>query len=159
MGRIEEERDLFDEVPGRHEQGGWSQSRYQRHIAQHVGQHLRRVADALLRYSKRRRFDHLILAGPDELVPEFERLLHDYLRRRIASRATLAMTASADEVMTRSLAVEESIETARERAVVDRLDGEAKAARHGVRGLDRVLGALNDGRVETLVVPFGTSAI
>jgi len=156
-GRIEEERDVLDEVPGRHEQGGRSQARYRRHIEQHVGQHLRHVADTLLRYWKRRRFDHLIVAGAEEVLPEFERHLHEYVRRRIASRATLSMTASIDEVLAKSLAVEEAIESERERRVIERLHAEAAAGRHAVLGLDAVLEALNDGRVESVVAPFGLS--
>src|SRR5439155_7595956 len=94
MGRIREETGVFDDVPGRHDQGGWSQSRYQRHIEDHVGRHLRRVGEELFRYFKREGFDHLILAGPEEVVAEFERDLHDYLKRRIVARLTLPMTAS-----------------------------------------------------------------
>jgi peptide chain release factor subunit 1 len=157
MASIEEERDIFDEVPGRHEQGGWSQARYQRHIGEHVGQHLRRVAGTLLGFSKRHPFDHLVVAGPDELVPEFERHLHPYLRRLIASRTTLPMTATIDDVLTKSLAVEEAVEVERERRVIRRLNAEAAAGRQAVKGLDGVLEALSDARVETLVAPFGVS--
>ena len=157
MGQIEEESDVFDDVPGRHDQGGWSQSRYRRHIEEHVGRHLKHVADELLRFFKRKKFDHLIMAGPEEVLSEFERGLHDYLRRRIASRTTLPMTATVDEVLVKSLAVEEAVEVQREREVVERLTAEASAGRQAVTGLDPVLGALNDGRVETLVVPFGLS--
>ncbi len=35
------------DVPGRHDQGGWSQARYERHIENIVDRHLREVADAL----------------------------------------------------------------------------------------------------------------
>lgn len=154
MGRIREQTDVFDEVPGRHDQGGWAQARFQRHIDEHVAQHLKHVAEVLLAYFKRQRFDHLILAGPEELIPELERWLHDYLRRRIAARATLAMTASEAEVLERSLAVEEQVEAEREREVVERVKAEAAAGRNGVIGLKAVLDALNEGRVDTLVVPF-----
>lgn len=158
MGRIREESDVLDEVPGQHDQGGWSQSRFQRHIEEIVVQHLKRVAEVLLRFNKRRAFDHLILAGPEELLPEFERCLHDYLRRRIVARTTLPITASADQVLERSLEAEEALEAERERKVVERLRAEAGAGRHGVMGLPGVLDALNDGRVDTLVVPLGVSA-
>src|SRR5207248_11590107 len=117
----------------------------QRRIENDVGRHLRHVADTLLRSFKRRRFDHLIVAGPDEVLPEFERHLHEYVRRRIVSRTTLPMTASIDDVLTRSLAVEEAIESERERRVLDRLHAEGAAGRHAVLGLDAVLEALNDG--------------
>jgi peptide chain release factor subunit 1 len=154
LGRIQEEGDVFDEVPGQHDQGGWSQSRYQRHIGEHVAGHLKHVAEVLLRYLERRGFDHLILAGPQEVVAEFERHLHDYVSRRIVARTSLPVTASAAEVLERSLAVEEEMEKQRERGVIERLFAEAIAGRQAVTGMAPVLDALNDGRVGTLVVPF-----
>ncbi len=157
MGQIQERSDIFDEVPGWHDQGGWSQARYQRHIEDHAAHHLKHVAEVLLRFYKVRKFDRLILAGPDELIPEFERALHDYLRRRIAARVTLPMTASAAEVLEKSLAVEEDIEKARERAILETVTAETSAGRTGLAGLGPVLHALNEGRVDTLVVPFGLS--
>lgn len=157
MGRIREETDLFDDVPGQHDQGGWSQARYQRHIEEHVGKHLKRVADVLLAFFKRKNFDHLILAGPEEILPQLEQDLHDYLRQRTVARTTLAMTASATEVLLRSVAIEEAVEAERERRALDRLRAESAAGRHAVMGLDAALSTLNEGRVDTLVVPFGVS--
>jgi peptide chain release factor subunit 1 len=155
MGQIQERTDIFDDVPGWHDQGGWSQARYQRHIEEHAASHLKHVAEVLLRFYKVRKFDHLILAGPEELMPEFERILHDYLRRRIVARVTIPMAATPVEVLEKSLAVEEEIEKARERQVVERLVAETSAGRNAIMGLAPVLDALNFERVETLVVPFG----
>jgi peptide chain release factor subunit 1 len=154
-GRSEAESDSLDEVPGQHDQGGWSQSRYQRHIEEHVGRHLKHVADVLLRYFKRRGFDHLILAGPQEVIPELERHLHDYLARRVAARTVLPMTALPAEVLARSLSIEEEMEERTERETVERLLAESAAGRGAITGLPEVLAALNEGRVQTLVVPFG----
>ncbi|HJP66337.1 MAG TPA: VLRF1 family aeRF1-type release factor [Actinomycetota bacterium] len=158
LGTIEEQTDVFDDVPGRHEQGGWSQSRFQRHIDEHVGKHIKHVADELLRFFKRRGFDHLILAGPEEAVTELERHLHDYVRQRVVTKLSLPITASADEVLARSLEVEERLEEERERQTVERLRAEVAAGRQAVVGFSGVLQALNDGRVDTLVVPFGLSS-
>ncbi|TMK83461.1 MAG: hypothetical protein E6G44_11740 [Actinobacteria bacterium] len=155
MGRIREETDVFDDVPGQHDQGGRSQARYQRHIEDHVVRHLRHVGGVVLRYLDRVHFDHLILGGPEEVVAEFERGLHDYLKRRIVARLILPMTASAAEVLERSLEVEEQVEAQQEREVVERLRAEAAAGRHAVLGLDPALQALNEARVDTLVVPLG----
>jgi peptide chain release factor subunit 1 len=158
VGRIEDEVDVYDDVPGRHEQGGWSQARFQRHIDDHVLRHLKHVGEILLTYFKRRGFDHLILAGPEEIVPHFEAGLHDYVRRRVVSRTTLPMTAPATEVAQRSLRVEEEIEAEKERETVRTVLAEAAAGRLAATGLPAVLDALNDVRVGTLVVPFGLSA-
>src|SRR6266571_2169766 len=57
-------------------------------------------------------------------VPEFERGLHDYLKRRIVARTTLPMTASVDLVLEKSLAVEEAVEAERERRVVEQVRAE-----------------------------------
>ena len=156
-GRISEETDVFDEVPGQHDQGGWSQARFQRHIEELVGKHLKHVGEVLLRYLKRSEFDHLILAGPEEILPAFEEGLHDYLKRKVIARTTLPMVAGADQVLEKSLQIEEEREAARERETLERMHAEAAAGRLGVVGLGHALKALNEGKVETLVVPFGRS--
>jgi peptide chain release factor subunit 1 len=158
MGRIREENDVFDDVPGQHDQGGWAQARYRRHIDEHVGRHLKHVSDVLLTFFKQRGFDRLILAGAEDLLAEFEEGLHDYLRQRVVARVSLPMTAGIGEVLQRSLEVEEEIEARRELEVVERVTAEAAAGRNGVTGLAQVLAALNDARVDTLVVPFDLSS-
>jgi peptide chain release factor subunit 1 len=157
MGEIAEQTDVFDDVPGQHDQGGWSQGRFQRHIEEHVGRHFKHVGDVLLALHKWRRFDHLILAGTEEVIAGFEPGLHDYLKQRIAARINLSMAATPQEVLDRSVQIEERVEAERERLIVERLVAESAAGRQAVRGLPGVLGALNEGRVETLVVPFGMS--
>src|SRR5438876_4278802 len=46
-GRLEEIAEHYDEQPGQHAQGGWSQSRYQRHIENLVREHPKGVAEEL----------------------------------------------------------------------------------------------------------------
>jgi peptide chain release factor subunit 1 len=158
MSQIEEETGVLDEVPGQHDQGGWSQARYQRHIEDHVARHFKHVGDVLLSFHKRRGFDHLILAGTDEVIAGFEPELHDYPKKKIVARINLPMTATPRQVLERSVQVEERVEVERERRLVERLKAEAAAGRQSVLGLSGVLGALNEGRVETLVIPIGLSA-
>lgn len=151
LGRIEEVRDLFDEVPGRHDQGGWSQMRMQRHVDDHRTQHLKRVADVLFRLWQGRGFAHLVLAGPGEAHRELEGLLHEYLRRRVRAHLSLPMTATLEDVRARTLEVEEELEREEERAWIERL-AEAVSSGAGVVGLDATLEALGEGRVGTLIV-------
>ncbi len=158
LGRIEEQSDLLDDVPGRHDQGGWSQARYQRHIDEHRQRHLKRTAEVLFRFHKRRKFDHLILGGPEEIVTEFERELHDYLKRLVRARVSLPITAGADEVLARSLALEEQLEQRREAETIAAVEAEAAAGRNGVLGLGSTLRALAEGRAATLLVRFDLSA-
>lgn len=151
LGRVEEVRDLVDEVPGRHDQGGWSQMRMQRHVDDHRTQHLKRVADVLFRLHRDRGFEHLVLAGPGEAHRELEGLLHEYLRRRVRAHVALAMTATVEDVRARTVVIEEELERERERELIQRL-AEAVPSGRGVAGLEATLDALGQGRVGTLVV-------
>jgi peptide subunit release factor 1 (eRF1) len=69
----------------------------------------------------------------------------------------ISMQANAAEVLERSLAVEDRLEAERERQVLERLGAEVAAGRLGVSGIEPVLAALSDDRVDTLVIPFGLS--
>src|SRR5919106_2440972 len=60
-GRLQPIVDHTEEQPGRHDQGGWSQARFQRHIDELASEHLRRVAEALNREVRR-------LHGPGVVV-------------------------------------------------------------------------------------------
>lgn len=158
LGRIEERSDLDDEVPGRHDQGGWAQARYQRHIDDLRNKHLKHTAEVLFRFHRRRAFDHLILGGPEEVVVEFERELHDYLRRKVRATIAVPMTAGQDEVLERSLELEEEMERERERELVGRVLAEARAGRLAVGGLAPTLESLNASRVQVLAVAFDLRA-
>lgn len=153
LDRVDEVSDVLDEVPGWHDQGGWSQSRFQRHIKEHVQRHLKHVADVLLRLVQRGRYQHLLLAGPDEVVAELERDLHDYVRRTIVARTTLPVASSAADVLERVREVEEDLERRREEEAVRRLGSEVEGETgRAVAGMDGTLAALEEGRVETLLV-------
>ncbi|HEX9376327.1 MAG TPA: Vms1/Ankzf1 family peptidyl-tRNA hydrolase [Actinomycetota bacterium] len=154
LGRIEERSDLDEEHVRRHDQGGWAQARLQRHADDLRRKHLRRTAEALFEFSQRRPFDHLILAGPEEVVTEFERELHHYLLPKVRDRVSLPVTATANEVLQRSLALEEEMVAARQSRVVERLAAEGPGG-GAVSGLTATLTALSDGRAETLVVADG----
>jgi peptide chain release factor subunit 1 len=151
LGRVEEVKDVWDEVPGRHDQGGRSQMRMQRHVDDHRRQHLKHVADTLFRLWKARGFENLLLAGPGEAHRELEADLHEYLRRRVRARIALPMTASTLDVHARTLHVEEDLEREAERSMVQRLV-EGAAAGTAVTGLADTLAALSEGRAGTLAV-------
>src|SRR5919202_3860628 len=52
-GRLQPIEDHTEEQPGQHDQGGWSQARYQRHIEKLVRDHLKEVAGALDQRTRR----------------------------------------------------------------------------------------------------------
>jgi peptide chain release factor subunit 1 len=143
---------LDREVPGQHEQGGWSQARFQRHIEEHVHQHFKRLAGDLYSLFEQEPFRLLVVAGPHEVVKDFLEYLHPYLRERYIGTFYVLMEATAKQV--RDEAVEIVREWARQekQRYLDLLRHEALGNDMGVTGLPRVVEALQMGNVVTLLV-------
>ena len=124
-GRVDERAHVVDAVPGRHEQGGRAQARYQRHVEDHVGRHLRRVAAEVRRVERAPGFDHLVLGGSTETLAEFERVLSDALRRRIVQRTSIGATAPAAEILGLVESLERRLESEKESRMLDRISASA----------------------------------
>ena len=138
---------IHDDVHGQHDQGGWSQARYQRGIEKEKDDHLKVTGDALMRHFKRQPFERLIVGGPREVVTDFEQKLHHYLSERLAGRVEVDVERSnPDQVLDSARPLIEKLEHQREREALDRL-GE-----RGACGLEDVLPPLNERRVEALIL-------
>lgn len=159
-GRDVEETDrIEDEVHRQHDQGGWSQLNYQRSVEKDVYDHMAHVADVLFDIYKRRGFDRLLVGGPEEIIGDVERHLHNYLRDRIVERLHLDVENSGiDDVRSAVADALERHETRREREALDRLAEGVGRGTRGAGGLADVLAALNEGRVECLLVDEGFTA-
>jgi peptide chain release factor subunit 1 len=150
---LRETRSLEDEVHGRHDQGGWSQARYQRSVEKEKEDHLRNVADLLLTYVKRRPFEKLVVGGPSELVAGFEDKLHPYVKERLAGRIEVDVeNTNADDVLAAAGPLLEELEDTRERDALERLGEASRSGGRAAAGLDDTLAALNERRVEILVM-------
>ena len=154
--RLVEVADFRDDVHRRHQQGGWSQARYQRGIVKEVHDHSKRAAAALLAESKRRPLDHLVVGCSDELWPELQADLHPYLRERVRGRIELDVERSTpDQVLDEVAAVIAATEEGREREALERLGTGLGQSGHGAAGLDEVLVALDEHRVSLLLLAPG----
>ena len=74
-GRFEQVADRTEETQGRHDQGGWSQSRYQRHIGNLDLEHYKTVADELERLYRALGRPRIIVVAGDETRAEFADVL------------------------------------------------------------------------------------
>jgi len=144
---LREVEQIHDEVFGQHDQGGWSQARYQRGVEKEKDDHLKNTGDALMRHFKRQPFERLIVGGPREVVTAFESKLHQYLQERLAGRIEVDVEHSnPDEVLEAARPLLEELERTREREALERL-GE-----RGVAGVEDVLPPLHERRVEILLL-------
>jgi peptide chain release factor subunit 1 len=151
-----EERRLEDDVHGQHDQGGWSQARYERAVEEEVDDHLRHVAAELTAHLRREPFERLLLGGPHELASRTEMVLDAELRRLVAGHVEVDVeAASADDVLAAAAPVMVEDERRAELEIVRRIvEGVATDGR-GAGGLAAVLEALAERRVETLAFEEG----
>ncbi len=155
---LEQVDSLHDEVDGQHDQGGWSQARFARNIEEQVADHLRRVIDVVEDLRRTGAFDCLLVASPAELHGTFETLMPDPLRR--AMRGWIDVDVEHASVADVSAGAADAIRTWDDEQLertLARLQRNAGRRERAVMGLDDVLQALAEQRVETLVVNDGFS--
>jgi peptide subunit release factor 1 (eRF1) len=155
--RLREREHREDDVHGQHRQGGWSQANYERSVQEEVDAHLRRVAGELHKIWQRDRFDRLALGGPQEIVAQFEGSLHGDLRQRLVeARVAVDVAGANDDQIDSALAelVEED-DRKRERAALDRLAAGLGSGGRAAGGPEATLEALNERRVEVLLLEEG----
>jgi peptide chain release factor subunit 1 len=155
-GGLEETDRVEDDVHSQHDQGGWSQARYQRGVEKEKDDHLVHVADVAFELYQRQGFDRLLIGAPEELVNDLKGKLHPYLQERIVGRVQLDVENSSLEDVKGAAATAIEDWTRRcERDALDRLaEGVGRRGR-GAAGLAAVLEALNEARVEILLVGEG----
>ena len=143
---------------GQHQQGGWSQARYERSVDKDVKDHLAHVGEVLRREVAPRSFRHLLIGGPEEIRGDVEDKLHPDLRGRLTGhfRADVE-NSNADEVLQ---AAAPAMEEAERRRIDERVDRLRQGSAHGTgaTGLEDVLAALNARAVETLMLQRGYRA-
>ncbi|MDB5351470.1 MAG: hypothetical protein JWN86_2717 [Planctomycetota bacterium] len=85
--RIEEVTTFKDEIPGRIRFPDRSRElEYMRKHIESYHDHFDRVGEAAFRFLQREPFEHLIIGGLWETLPQFETRLHRYLRDRLVAR-------------------------------------------------------------------------
>ena len=142
-----------DEVHGAHSQGGWSQARYQRSVDEEARWHLKHAADVAFRRFQRSPFDCILLGGPEETVSEFKGILHPYLRERVAGHVRVDVeNTTPDQIREAVAPAILEIDERREREALDRFEEGVGTGGRGAAGLDKTIAALNERRVETLLL-------
>jgi peptide chain release factor subunit 1 len=150
-GRLDEIADRSDEVPGQHDQGGWSQSRFQRHIEKLVGEHLREVAAELDRRVRRMRSPRLIIVSSEEMRAEFEELLAKETKSAVIGWTSAEAHAGPSELLALTSPFLEQVRAREEAEAVDRWREEAGRRGRAASGWNETLEAASDARIELLL--------
>jgi peptide chain release factor subunit 1 len=157
---LREAEQVADDVHGQHSRGGWSQANYERSADNEAEQHFRHVAEELYRSWQREPFGRLVLGGPAEDVNRFAEDLHNDLRRTLVGErldVDVEVAGLADVGAALSQLLERSHAAAREAALVE-LENRLGAGGAAARGLPGALEALNERRVEILLLALNFAA-
>jgi peptide chain release factor subunit 1 len=155
-GRLDEILDRTDDVPGRHEQGGWSQARFQRHIEKLVAEHLKEVAEELDRRVRRMRSPKVIVVSSEETRSEFEELVSSATKSALVGWTSADAHASAQKLLELTSPILDAARAKEEAALIDRWREEAGRGGRAAAGWADVLEAASDARVEVLLYEEGT---
>jgi peptide chain release factor subunit 1 len=150
-GRLDGIADRSDEVPGKHDQGGWSQSRFQRHIEKLVGEHLREVAVELDRRVRRMRSPKLIVVSSEETRAELEELLAKETKDAVIGWTSAESHAGPSELLALTSPFLEQAREREEAEVVDRWREEAGRGGRAASGWNETLEAASDARIQVLL--------
>ncbi len=109
------------------------------------------VNDKTMELFKEKKFDYLILAGRDELIPNFYSYLHSYLQSRHIGKIDAEPDSKENLILERSQEVIEDFENKNKRDLVERLLDEYNPNGLGVLGIEAVIKALSMDQIKILI--------
>src|SRR5262249_12234456 len=157
-GRLREIVDRTEEQPGRHDQGGWSQARYQRHIEHLVHEPLQRVAAELEREA-RRSADPIVVVTTEETGAAFGELLSPDVMGSIVGWTTAEAHAGPPELLAAAAPILDRARAAEDARALDHWREEAGRNGRAAAGWDRTLEAASEGRVSVLLYRQGVDHV
>ena len=159
-GALDEIELIEDDVHGQHDQGGWSQANYQRSVEKEVADHLRRAAEVAFASMKSELPAGILVGAPQELAGDFENQLHPYLRERLAGRLDIDVENSTPEDVRRAAwpRIEQASRAAQDAALARLAEAFGGGPGRAASGLEAVLAAVHEQRVEILLVDAGFGA-
>jgi peptide chain release factor subunit 1 len=154
-GKLEEVADRTEDTPGRHDQGGWSQARFQRHIENLAHEHFKTVAETVGQQFRGLGRPRLIVVSSEETRPEFMESLPAELADAVIGWTSADAHASEAELYEAVLPLLEEWRAGREGEAVERWREEVGKGARGTAGWADTLEAASDARVELLLFQAG----
>lgn len=158
LGELTDHSELLDELPRDYDARGHGDQGYEReqhHVDELAAQHLRHTASVAFHLFQERGFEHLTVGAPDAIASELESYLHPYLRDRLCGRINVLVSASLDDIRAAANHLEAEVDRRLEAEAVARLRDAVGSGQRAVAGLEGVLQALQEHRVERLLVSSG----
>jgi len=154
-GRLEPIADRTEEAPTRHDQGGWSQANFQRHVDNLAHEHYKTVGEELERRFRQLQRPRIVIACSEDVRPEFSAVLSHDVLDAIIGWAAVEQHAGPAELQAAVAPLLDAWRAEREAAAVERWREEAGRGGRAVSGWESTLEAASDARVELLLYADG----
>lgn len=148
---VEVERIAAD-VKNHVKKGGWSQKRYQRRRKNELEHYGKAVAEAIEELVAKHEIGHVVLFGSLESRREIRDHLPEALRERVVDGEGLNGDSDEEEIARQAMDLLEEVERGEEESLWERIREEMLGGGLAAAGPKDVLKALQEGRVETLLV-------
>jgi peptide chain release factor subunit 1 len=163
MGELREQEGVLGETVKRAKHGGGSSAVpgrrgsgvATRSVDEVVDRNMKDAADFAVHFFENNHIRRVLIGGTDENTKLFCTLLPKSWQSLLMGTFPMSMTASEKEVKARALELGMQAEAEREKRMVDRLMTHSAKNSGAVVGLENTLHAVNDGRVQTLVITEG----
>ncbi|MBW3613221.1 MAG: hypothetical protein KY392_05100 [Chloroflexi bacterium] len=153
-GGLAERRGLDEDTAehSRHDTGGWSQARFQRHIDMQDQRFAKEAAEAIGRLVQREKPAHVLLAGDERVISVLDPELPEHVRPLVEHVARIDMRAAPGDVREDIAPILSALEEADGRDAVERALAGHRAGDLGTAGMDAVMAALEAGQVDELII-------
>ena len=152
LGEILLESRIESYVPGRHEQGGWSQMRFQRHIREHMHQHHKGVAEHLVKLSDDEKCENIVLIGQEHILATFRALLPERVREKIKGDLSAEFEEESSSLAQRVMEYLHGEYLKEEDSIIEELIETALARGAATVGISDTIDVVNRGQVHRLVL-------
>jgi peptide subunit release factor 1 (eRF1) len=131
---------------------GWSQTRYQRHVANYHLHHANEIVDALDRVVRDDTIEYILLAGDEVIIPVLRELLPHRLQAKLIDVLKLGISASQSQILLATLDALREHDAQIDAERVQLLMDAYRAGGRAVIGARDTLAALNNGQVDEVII-------
>ncbi len=163
LGELREQDGVIGEEIRHTKRGGGSQAQGRRggvagktnYVEEAAERNIKESAEFAGRFFTENNVRRILIGGTEDNVSPFRAQLPKSWQSLVVGTFPMSMTASHTEVLERAMQVSSEAEERRKDRVVDAVITGAAKGRGGVAGLEDTLGALHEGRIQTLVIGDG----
>jgi peptide chain release factor subunit 1 len=132
--------------------GGWSQMRYQRHLANYHLHHAKEVIEVLERVVREDKAEHIILAGDEVIIPLLREQMPQPLAEKVIDVVSLDINTPEHEIFQVSMESLKEHDSQTDAEKVSKLLDEYRGNGLAVVGVADTLAALSNGQADDLLI-------